>query len=100
MPKNGTGIGANGANVIVGTPRPSYPISDEVAVFVDSPVGGDDDEQPNEEFASQCKAKGKGRCTEPATISLHVRVRFLFDLVSYCDVRIQSNPFIMKETSV
>ena len=24
----------------------------------------------------------------------------LFDLVSYCDVRVQSNPFILKETSV
>ena len=24
----------------------------------------------------------------------------LFDLVSYCDVRVQSNPFVLKETSV
>ena len=29
-----------------------------------------------------------------ASISLIVRVRFLFDLVSYCDVRAQLNAFI------
>ncbi len=28
------------------------------------------------------------------------KVSILFDLVSYCDMRVQSNPFISKETSV
>ena len=74
--ENGTGIGANGANIIVGTPRPSYPIGrgstdavrdDEVAVIVDSPVADDDDDrQPNNEFANQVKGKGKERASIPS----------------------------------
>jgi len=31
---------------------------------------------------------------------LGVRIRFFFDLVSYIDVRVQSNPYLLKETSV
>ena len=60
----------NGANLIVGTPRPSYPIGlgpehDDIMV-TDSPVGEDDDGQPNNENVGQCKVKGKGE--QPVTI--------------------------------
>ena len=30
----------------------------------------------------------------------NVRIRILLDLVSYADVRVQPNPFILEETSV
>ena len=31
---------------------------------------------------------------------ISVRIRLLLDLVSYADIRVQSNPFILEETSV
>lgn len=59
--------GTQGA-FFVGTPRPSYPMSqapehDDLTVLVDSPVGDDDDGLPKFEWKD--KGKGKERATLP-----------------------------------
>jgi len=40
------------------------------------------------------RAGGGSRTPRLEKLVVDVRIGFLFDLVSYCDVRVQSNPFI------
>ena len=50
--------------------------------------------------ASRCLGQCRSSLPRRLQESVSGRIRILLDLVSYGDVRVQSNPFILEETSV
>ena len=79
-------------------PLASEESSGEAALFTGPSNLGD--EWVSDTGASSTMTGQRNRVGPQTIITRTVRVRFLLDLVSYCDVRVQSNPFLLKETNV